>query len=358
MNSKTEKTRVSLFPYNYEANIMCRFKEELVDFDIHAVISYQGNKLGSMDMQADIFYTDDAKSALTGSNGLVLCDNVQKLGKKAYLNRLQDAADCEKKVYLSSYLYDWLGKNSFDNNEVVVLNSDTEKNCNSSASLLQMDCPVISILGMGENCDKFALLLSMRRCLRTKGYNVLAISANSLAKLFGCETLPSYIYSNNLSIVEKTLKINHYIYKLIEDQNPDIVLISCASGFMAINEYEYNYFGEIAYILSNAMASDNAIVCTYYNKNYTKEYFDELAMLCKMRLGIDVSWFYVSNQAYRTDVELKKIDYHFYDKKFSEDNFPANLCNEKTIVTPQHTDRVERVVDEIISFLSSSPEII
>ena len=358
MYNRTEKIKISLFPYNHEANIMCRFKKELVDFDIHAVISYRGNRLDDTNLQEGISYTDDAKSALSASQGIVLCDNVQKLGKKAYLNRLEDTADCNKPVYISSYLYNWLGEESFRNNEVIVLNDYIEKNVHSSTSLLEIGCPVISILGMGENCDKFALLLSTRRCLKNKGYKVLAISANPLAKLMDCEVFPAYLFESNLSIVEKTIKINHYIHELVKNQDPDIVLISHASGFITLNEYEYNYFGEISYILSNAVVSDYGILCAYYEKNYTKEYFEDLKTLCKMRLGIDVLWFYVSNQTYRTNVEFKKIDYHFYNKKFCEENFPLDLQNERRILTLEHADRMESVVDEIISLLSGSPEII
>lgn len=358
MNNRTEKTKISLFPYNHEADIMCRFKEELADFDIHTVISYQGSRLDNMNLRRGILYTDDAKSALIGSEGIVLCDNVQKLGKKAYLNRLEDAADCKKTVYTSSYLYNWLEEDSFRNNEVIILNNDIETSLHPSRSLLEIECPVLSVLGMGENCDKFALLLSMRRCLKSKGYKVLAISANPLAKLMGCETFPAYLFESNLSIVEKIIKINHYIYELVKNQEPDIMLISHASGFMTLNDYEYNYFGEISYILSNAVVSDYGVVCTYYEKNYTKEYFEDLKALCKMRLGIDVLCFYVSNQAYKTNVESKKIDYHFYDKKFCEENFPPDLHNERKIVTPEQRDRIESVVDEIIGLLSDSPEII
>lgn len=358
MDNKTKKVRVSLFPHNYEADTICKFKEDLNDFDINAVISYCENKTDSMNMQEDILYTDDSKAGLVGSNGLVLCDNVQKLGKKAYLNRLKDAADCNKPIYVSSYLYNWLGGGCFRDNEVVMLNNYIEKGEYSSTSLLEIGCPVVSILGMGENCDKFALLLSTRRYLKDKEYKVLAISANPLAKLMGCETFPPYLYESNLSIVEKVIKINHYIYGLVEEQEPDIVLISHASGVMTLSEYEYNYFGEISYILSNAVASDYGIFCTYYNKHYTEEYFKELELLCKIRLGIDILWFYVSNQAYKTDMESKRVEYQFYDKVFCEKNFPADLYGEKRIVISENVEKIANAMDELVNLLSDNPEII
>lgn len=186
----------------------------------------------------------------------------------------------------------------------------------------------------------------------------MAISGNPLAHFLGCETLPAFVYRGDLSIVEKTIKINHYIYQLIYNKNPDIVILSHAGGFMPLNEYEHNYFGEISYILSNAVTSDYGIACHYYNPNYTKKYFVEFEKLCKIRLGIDILFSYVSNQSYGVDMELKKIEYLFFEKEFCEKSFLQDLYKEKNILTPNDNEGLEQAIDEIICLLNNNPEII
>lgn len=349
------KKNLFLFPQNYEANIICRYREELEYIDFKSLTSYQDNIVEKQKCQ-DIFYEDDIQIALVNSEGIVLCDNVQKFGKKAYINCLQKAAELNKVVYTSSYLFDWLGRGVFENNEVVILNDNIEKKFYNSSLLLEIDCPVISILGMGENCDKFEVLLSMKKSLQKKGYKVLSISANSLAKLLGSEVLPSYIYSNNLSGYRKIIRVNHYIYELVANQNPDIVIIGHAGGIMNLGEYDNNYFGEISYILSNAVASDYGIFCTYFNRYYTEEYFEELTKFCGIRLGIDILRFYVSKQMRRAESELKSISYDFYSNQFYEKNFPRKL-NNKIIMKNLNID-MDCLTDEIIDLLTDNPEII
>lgn len=150
MNSKDGKVKIALFPYNYEALTFCRFRKESKEFDICAVIPYQENSMNTVNKQGDFFYTKDARLAIADSDGLVLCDNIQKLGKKAFLNRINDAFDYEKVIYTSSYMYDWLGEDLFRDNKVMILNNSSEHNLNGSSTLFEINCPVISILGVGE----------------------------------------------------------------------------------------------------------------------------------------------------------------------------------------------------------------
>ena len=119
------RKKISLFPQNHETDILCKYKEDLSEFDIMSVIMYQGNK--KIKTNQGIIHTDDADEALEEVEGLVLCDNIHKFEKKAYLNRLNDAKRLNKTVYVSSYLFDWIGKEAFYDNDVVILNNDNEK---------------------------------------------------------------------------------------------------------------------------------------------------------------------------------------------------------------------------------------
>jgi hypothetical protein len=157
------KTKISLFPQSRETDIICEHKDAMCNFDVSAVVSYRGESPEKKNIYQDILQTDDIEQALLNSSGLVLCDNVNNFGKRAYLNRLQDTANLNKIVYTSSYIYDWLGEEAFSRNEVVILNENAEKRTYAKTSLYEINCPVISILGLGENCDKLAILLSLRK---------------------------------------------------------------------------------------------------------------------------------------------------------------------------------------------------
>ena len=350
------RKKISLFPQNHETDILCKYKEDLSEFDIMSVIMYQGNK--KIKTNQGIIHTDDADEALEEVEGLVLCDNIHKFEKKAYLNRLNDAKRLNKTVYVSSYLFDWIGKEAFYDNDVVILNNDNEKRKYMTTSLFDINCPVISILGMGENCDKFDTLLKIRRSFQENGYKVLALSGNSIAKLLGCETLPSYMYKSDISSSLKTIKINHYIHELVDEQKPDILIICHAGGIMKLNEYENNYFGEISYILTNAVASDYGILCNYCGDFCTKEYFEYLKTICEIRYGVDILRFCISKQSWKVEPELRKTEYFFYSSEYFRKNIMYKLqIGEDVLLQVQHNE-FDSLTNEIINLLSNNVEML
>lgn len=318
MNSIEKRERLAFYPYSHEMDIIYNFRDELKDYDIRSVISYQNSKIDICERANSIFFTEDGEAALERADCLVLCDNIKKFGKKGYLRQLEYAKKLNKKVYVSCYLYDWLGAEVLRDLQIEILNDMDTSSTIDSGLLKTIDIPVVSILGEGENSDKFGVLLSINKYLKKEGYCVLTISGNSLAKLFGCEVLPAFMYSKQVSIVEKILRLNYYIYNITKRYEPDIILISCPGGFMPLNEYEQNYFGEIAYVVSHALTVDLGIVCTYFRGKYGSEYLEEVKKLCKIRLGTDVTACFMSRQSYKTEAEFKRIFYRFYSEEFCE----------------------------------------
>lgn len=352
---KNCKRKIALFPANYEAQIIFEHSSELKGFEISSIVTYKENDLK---FQNKDNYTNDSESVFGNSDGLVLCDNVQKFGKKAYLNRIREAAHWKIPIYTSSYVYHWIGAEAFEKIETEILNRYDYKVERTTKILKKVTCPVISILGDSENCDKFSVLLALKKVLEEKGYKVLAIAGNALAKLFGCETLPDYLYGDDISMSEKVKLVNKYIADMTEKILPDIVLIGHPGGIMTLNDYEDNYFGEISYILSNAVISDYGIFCSQFSKYYNKKYFEEMKNLCKFRLGIDILKFYVCNQTYNIDIEEEKIEYNFYSNDFCKENLPIEIKNSENILLPKDEKKVEKFVEELICILNENPEII
>lgn len=289
MMSENSKRKIVLFPANYESNVIYEHSKELKKYEISFIVTYKENEI---EVQKNSIYTNDSEKALMDCDVLILCDNVQKMGKKAYINRINEAIRKNIPIYTSSFIYKWLGVEVFKDAETTILNSYNNRICTSSKKLRKVTCPVISILGDGENCDKFSLILSVKKVLEDKGYSVLVISGNPLARLFNCDVLPDFLYADDISLPLKVKRANSFICDLAEQKLPDIILISCPSGIMTLNDYEHNYFGEISYVLSNAIISDYGVLCIHYSKYYTDKYFDEMKKLCKLRLGVDIIKFY------------------------------------------------------------------
>ena len=52
------KIRVALFPKNHESDIIYRYREEMLDFAISAIVSYQGNELNMQAVKEGVLCTD------------------------------------------------------------------------------------------------------------------------------------------------------------------------------------------------------------------------------------------------------------------------------------------------------------
>ena len=350
--------KISLFPQNYEADILCKYKNEMENTTLESVILCQGSNKKTVINDESILRTEDVDRALYNADVLVLCDDVCRFGKKCYVNRINDARKLKKEIYVSSYLYEWLGEENFAECDVKILNDVSENRKYMMNSLIQINCPVISILGLGENCDKFATLLSMRKHFKDKDYKVLAISGNPMAKFFGCEVLPGYMYSAEFSIATKILKINRYIHELVDKYEPDIVIISHAGGFVKLNDCDTNYFGEISHILSEAIESDLGIVCTYCGEFYSREYYEYLAGICKNRFGIDVMKFLISKQNWKLDAEWKKTEFFFYNDEYFKKNILSKISMIEGVAVRDNENEMKQLVSEIVEVLSNNVEIL
>lgn len=355
MNKKERRERVAFYPYNSEMDIICNFRDEMPEYDVQSVILYNNSTINKGNKDDNILFTENSVTALERSDSLVLCDNVKKFGAKGYLRQLKYAEEFHKKVYLGSYLYEWLGADAFQNINVKILNNGNSENNTSSNLLKVIDVPVIALLGEGESCDKLGLMLSINKCLKETGFRVLTISGNSLAKLFKCEVLPAFMYSKEISITEKILKLNYYIYSLAKKYEPDIILISCPGGFMPLNEYENNFFGESAYVISHSLPIDYGIICTYFRWKYGKEYIKEVRKLCKIRFGIDVYDYYMSRQSYYTDTEFNRILYRFYNADFCEKKVTSEL---EDYYLFDYVNSGRKMTQNILDFFKQNIEII
>jgi peptide maturation system protein (TIGR04066 family) len=128
------------------------------------------------------------------------------------------------------------------------------------------------------------------------------LGSKGYSNMFGFNTMPDFLYSNNYSLEEKVFLFNRYIYDLQKQENPDLFIIGVPGGIMPFDNKATNYFAAIPYIVGNAINADAVILNVYYNK-FTDKYFEELYNYCKYRFGFNVSCFNVANTNYRLNSE-------------------------------------------------------
>ena len=153
--------------------------------------------------------------------------------------------------------------------------------------LLDIDTPVVSVLGFSERVNKFDTQLLLRSGLQTRGYKVSQIGSRDYCEILDFHSFPRFMYDTHLSEVSKIVLFNQFVKRIEKQERPDIIIIGVPGGVMPFNNQFTNRFGIMAYMLSQAVPPDTAILNCHFD-NYNKEYFEKIRTTLKYKLGAEL----------------------------------------------------------------------
>lgn len=350
--------KIAIFPYNMETQVIIDNRELIQGYEIIGIISYKEDfqKMEQLNKNSELYYGIDVNDLIQQIDGILLCDSVQGFDMKGYVNQINALENTNKTIFMSSILYEKIGLDNLKNCVVNLLNVEWKYEEYNSEFIFEIDAPIVSVVGMGENCDKLPLQIALVKHLKNKGYNVLCICSNPIGTILGYQSFPPFMYSRKLSLNEKIIRFNHMLFDLVTNLEPDILILGYPSGIMKLNQYQNNFFGEIPYILSNSITNDYGIMLTYFDSGITEEYLQSLTLLCKMRLNIELDSFCIARQGYHNDSEFQRINYKFWDYNYLKNHYPKQI--EGSTFSLLNHDDPDKIVTKIITKLSENLEIV
>lgn len=195
--------------------------------------------------------------------------------------------------------------------------------CNEVAAdtntvLHNFDMPIVSIAGVGPYVQKFQVGLKLKNDFEGAGYKTLYISSRREGVLFGARIFPEFLFKNGMSFSEKIYGINHYIEKLCQEEQPDVILISVPGETMELSQKHKLDFGYLASIIFSAIKPDVSIL-NLYNLKYTDEFLEEQTNYCKYRFGTILDLFYVTYTGIvESSLQEAWIQYYHADKIYDD----------------------------------------
>jgi peptide maturation system protein (TIGR04066 family) len=188
-------------------------------------------------------------------------------------------------------------------NETIFNRIDTKE-------IVDINTPVVFILGLSQRTQKFEIQLSIREELIKSGYKVGQIGTKNHCDLFGFSSFPKFMFDESINESEKVLMFNRLVKRLELKEKPDIIIIGIPGGILPINKYFTNGFGILAYLISQAVKPDITVFTTLY-KNYYLKHFEDINNLCIYRFGFSIDCFNLSNA--ELDIqELKQYKRELY----------------------------------------------
>ncbi len=351
--------KILIFPFNYENYYFATHKHLLQDFELKSFICVKNSPfLGKdagfiVDKQTNIIISDDYDKEIKVCDIVLLLDGLENDFLNLYIDKIKTAKRFNKKIIVTRSIYNKLLDNGSLHDDIEVMgNEDIVKEDirDEGVNLFDIDIPVVSVMSLGDRCNKFDLQLDIGQVFKNNKFNALQIGTKEFCQLFGLYQLPLFLYSHDISLVDKIVKLNHFIYRLLEKENYDVIIVGASGGIMPYNKYVYNYFSEIPYIISQALKIDINILSLYFNKDLNKEFLQELRVYCKNKFNCITDYFNISNIKLKYDYELNHEQFFYLTKPYVLDNFP-NIAEDNLYTFNQVYNVNSSILNSIVSEL-------
>ena len=191
---------------------------------------------------------------------------------------------CEiKKVSFKNYSDSNLDTSTFAGNNI-------EEN-----EILDLNTPIISVVGLSDNTDKFALQLEIKTELEDMGYKVSYIGSREYCEFFGAHSFPKFMFDKNMSESDKIYLFNKLVKYIETKENPDVIIIGVPGGILPHNKKISNNFGITAYEVFQSITSD-ALVLSVFHEEYNEKFFKSINNNIKYRFGIEIDVINILNK--------------------------------------------------------------
>ena len=154
--------KLVVFPLNNDTEILIKGLKENKLYQVVAVSSYieDRSRLELLQKKSSIYCSTEFEECLTRADAIVFSENTMGYSYDGYQKRVQMALDSGKKIYAGLALLD---KIQIDRDKVCILQESELSDEVVSPNKKKIDIPVISVMELGENCEKFQ---SFRRYFR------------------------------------------------------------------------------------------------------------------------------------------------------------------------------------------------
>lgn len=350
-------SKLSLYPYSFDMDTIIKHQKLLKkDLKLSGLGFFREHKklVQEYGEKFQIQCTDDKEELFDNSDILLLGENNFGHVDTPYLETIRKANQLSKKVLLSYKTYKDLKINDANENIIVMDHEHRVKKDYDSDKMFQIQVPIISVMGMGENCDKFELQILLKEYFDKSEYKVEIFSSNSLGYLFGMNALPESLFSNEYSFREKIIAFNHYIYDFCNENTPDLIVIGFPGGILPIDDGKKNYFSEIPLVICNAVSVDLGLLNLYFPKEINERYLESVKLLCKKKFNLDIVSFGISNQMLYFNSKTEKYEVqHICNKSEKEDGLLDTYENHNIFNIRDHK-KVDNILDSIVDMLETN----
>lgn len=351
--------KIAIYPFNANSFVFAKYQKNLKQYDVAGFIEYEECDSDVVRHQyAPMLGMDiligSVKCLVKQADTILLLEDPQITISK-YQFIINNIKKYKKKLLITKGLYDKLDTDGL--NEVQLLDERIELGKERNSKFVNIDIPTIAIMSVGEECNKFDMQICAQDFFVNKGYKVLQFGTKEYSKLFNMYTYPDFLFAEQFSYECKILMLNHYIRKMLKQNEYDLLILGVPGGILPINDRFPNHFAEIPKIIAEAAQLDINIISIYYQQDKNMDIMEYVSAVSKYVYKCDTNYFNISNVQlkYSIDEGMERVDYYYLDPKYID--IPTN-SNEYKISCCFTGENIEIFFETILNELIENIEII
>ena len=276
-----------------------------------------------------------------------------------YLEKIKLAKDKGKMIFAVPSVIDLLSELEAEKDVMQLEDVINIEQVEDVQEILEIDVPVISVMGVGLNCDKFSCELYLRKYYQELGYKVLQFGSKEIAPLFGFSSLPKFVLDHKIPIKDRIVYFNHFIIEQIKCEQPDIIIIGSPDGIIPLNLAIHNNYGESSLILSSAIAIDYVVVGVYFDENLQEDFLQYLENCIKYKYNSELISVCISNTTYEPTAESfgKKVKYYHLDTENICEQLVINK-RDKALCNVHDLETMKLMADKTLKHLQENVDIV
>lgn len=353
--------KTAFFPYHPDMELLVERRRELQEVEPVGLISYKEDSSPTAHINRKLgILPSEYEKIVDDADSIILLDNYRGCFSEKYFEVIDEYNAAGKNVFLTpkteyelypkcrNYIYTKLVR------EPKVNEADFKTIENFKAKKYDIEIPVIAVIGQGKHCGKFETTLAMKKQLEDKGYKTACFASNALGALFGCYTLPPFLYNDGYSFEEKVIKLNNYFFKVIMTEKPDVLLVSMPEGVMSFSKDEYNHFCEYSLILSNALPVDFAVLCMYFTAEININGVQRMYEYCLNKYNAPVRAISISKTIFDPAEGMQGVSYSYLDDDIAKNLYPKSYDVDFPIINLLDQEDAMRKMDYLIGLLETN----
>lgn len=361
------KNEAIVYPYSIQFAPIVRFLRHQGEFDIISAVMpgywYKNGVDASFVDEGDIIgipIIQDFESEMSICETVIWADYAYSspLFRSKVCKQMQNAIKNGKSIYCCQQLseeeyksfkdLDTQGRFQYCVNQKTVFDEDRFRSDDAEAD--EIDTPIITVMGLSENCQKMETQLYLRRMFEKNGYKILQIGTRNYCEFLGFHSFPQFMGNLKLSETEKVIRFKSYIKYLEKTERPNIIIIGIPGGICNISKNLPSDFGITAYEVLSAVSSDYNILMLW-NEMYNDRLIGELKRIAAYRYNTNLDMICISNISLNKDGLLDKghqIGYNIYSNSETENIIPSKVPANITGVRQQGSDQMfQRIIDSL-----------